>query len=219
MLPSNTMPQQPSKPNKRLQVGEFAKTVGKTVRALHLYEELGLLLPVDRSKGGFRLYDETSVERARWIVKLQGIGFTLAQIQGFVADFERAATGRLATSQARVVFTKKLNEVQEQLTKLRRSEADLVAALNYLDGCQNCDSELPPANCKDCVQQGHSANEVPQLFAGLSERAGQRNAEPRNAEPNGAESVALASVGQKTAPQEPEADRVAVTGEPLRSEG
>jgi len=155
---------------KRLQVGEFAKTVGKTVRALHLYEELGLLNPVDRSKGGFRLYDETSIERARWIVKLQGIGFTLAQIQVFVADFERAATGRVASSQARVVFTEKLQEVQTQLSKLRRSEADLVEALNYLDGCQGCASELSPANCKDCVQQGHSPEEVPELVAGLNER-------------------------------------------------
>lgn len=183
------MSESSSKPKKRLQVGEFAKTVGKTVRALHLYEELGLLKPVDRSKGGFRLYDETSIERARWIVKLQGIGFTLAQIQGFVSDFEKAANGRVATSQAREVFTEKLNEVQSQLAKLRRSEADLVEALNFLEGCHNCDSERPPSHCRDCVQQ--SKEEVPHLFAGLSENAGKssthasemsRSAGPANAQ-------------------------------------
>ena len=183
------MSEQTTKPLKRLQVGEFAKKVGKTVRALHLYEELGLLKPVDRSKGGFRLYDETSIERARWIVKLQGIGFTLAQIQGFVADFEQAATGRVATSQARVVFTEKLNEVQTQLNKLRRSEADLVEALNYLDGCHNCNGELPPANCRDCVQQ--SPEEVPHLFAGLSENAGQRGSEQADSP------MRIKSAGQK----------------------
>ena len=160
----------PDPPKTRLQVGEFARTVGKTVRALHLYEELGLLNPVDRSKGGFRLYDESSVERARWIVKLQGIGFTLAQIQVFVNDFERAATGPVASSQARDVFTKKLAEVQAQLTKLVRSEADLIEALAYLDGCNRCESELSPANCKDCDQQGQTITGVPHLVAGLSER-------------------------------------------------
>jgi MerR family copper efflux transcriptional regulator len=160
-----------AKPKKRLQVGAFAKRVGKTVRAMHLYEELGLLKPVDRSKGGFRLYDETSIERASWIVKLQGIGFTLAQIQGFVADFERAATGPVATSQARVVFTQKLSEVQTQLTKLQRSEEDLVEALNYLDGGRDYASELSPANC----EQGHTPDEVPHLFVGLDERAVQRD--------------------------------------------
>jgi len=200
-----------SKPQKRLQVGEFAKRVGKTVRALHLYEELGLLKPVDRSKGGFRLYDETSIERARWIVKLQGIGFTLAQIQGFVADFERAATGRVATSHARVVFTEKLAEVQTQLNKLRRSEADLVEALNYLDGCHNCESDLSPANCKDCVQQGHTADEVPHLFAGLSEHASQREGAAATATP-----VVLKSVAPKSANAEVEAETTATQ---LRSEG
>ncbi len=168
------MSQQP----KRLQVGEFAKSVGKTVRALHLYEELGLLKPVDRSKGGFRLYDETSVERARWIVKLQGIGFTLAQIQVFVADFERAATGRVAASQARDVFTEKLAEVQSQLAKLQRSETDLIEALNYLDGCHRCGDDVSPADCKECCQQGHSPAEVPDLFAGLSEHAAENVDEP-----------------------------------------
>ena len=39
-----------------LKVGELAKRTGKTVRAIHLYEELGLLAPAVRSKGGFRLY-------------------------------------------------------------------------------------------------------------------------------------------------------------------
>ncbi len=39
-----------------LKVGELAKRTGKTVRAVHLYEELGLLAPAVRSKGGFRLY-------------------------------------------------------------------------------------------------------------------------------------------------------------------
>ncbi|MCP4447106.1 MAG: MerR family transcriptional regulator [Myxococcales bacterium] len=177
------MSEQASKPQERLQVGQFAKTVGKTVRALHLYEELGLLNPVARSKGGFRLYDDSSIERARWIVKLQGIGFTLAQIQGFVADFERAANGRVATSQARDVFTKKLDEVQTQLAKLHRSEADLVEALNYLDGCQDCPGDLSPACCKDCVQVSHTTTEVPHLFAGLSERAGQGEAGQTSADP------------------------------------
>jgi MerR family transcriptional regulator, copper efflux regulator len=155
-----------SKP-KRLQVGEFAKTIGKTVRALHLYEELGLLHPVGRSKGGFRLYDEASVERARWIVKLQGIGFTLAQIQGFVADFESAQSGHAATNQARETFRSKLDELRTQIDKLKSSEKDLMDALGYLEGCVTCEVEFSPANCHDCNLNGHA----PELFAGLSESA------------------------------------------------
>ena len=46
---------------KRLKIGELAKLSGKSVRALHLYEELGLLTPAERSKGGFRLYGTETV--------------------------------------------------------------------------------------------------------------------------------------------------------------
>ena len=37
----------------QLKVGELAEKTGKTVRALRLYEERGLLTPSTRSQGGF----------------------------------------------------------------------------------------------------------------------------------------------------------------------
>ena len=53
-----------------LKVGDLARKTGKSVRALRLYEELGLLQPRTRSDGGFRLYgaDEIAVAIAerRW---------------------------------------------------------------------------------------------------------------------------------------------------------
>ena len=156
------------KSERRLQVGEFARTIGKTVRALHLYEELGLLLPVERSKGGFRLYDQNSVERAKWIVKLQGIGFTLAQIQGFVEEFESAKTGGAATSKAGQVFRTKLEELRVQIAKLQTSERDLVDALAYLEGCADCDREFDPATCQECT---HNESTPPELVAGLNDTA------------------------------------------------
>ena len=62
---------------KLMRVGELAKAVGKTVRAMHLYEELGLLEPRARSDGGFRLYGPEAVDRIHWITKLQAIGFAV----------------------------------------------------------------------------------------------------------------------------------------------
>src|SRR5690349_9676501 len=116
-----------SKPEAKLmRVGELARVVGKTVRAMHLYEELGLLEPAARSEGGFRLYGDDAVERINWIVKLQAIGFTLAEIQGFVTDFQHAHTGRDATTRVRAVFTDKLQATRDQITQLRSIENDLL---------------------------------------------------------------------------------------------
>ncbi|HEU5074349.1 MAG TPA: MerR family DNA-binding transcriptional regulator, partial [Polyangiaceae bacterium] len=48
-----------------MQVGELAKATGKTVRAIHLYEELGLLRPANRSKGRYRLFSADAELRVR----------------------------------------------------------------------------------------------------------------------------------------------------------
>ena len=53
---------------KLMRVGELAKAVGKTVRAMHLYEELGLLEARARSEGGFRLYGPEAIDRIHWSV-------------------------------------------------------------------------------------------------------------------------------------------------------
>src|SRR5512139_738526 len=117
---------------KLMRVGELAKAVGKTVRAMHLYEELGLLEPRSRSEGGFRLYGPEAVDRIHWIVKLQAIGFTLAEIQGFVKDFQGAGSGREATERVRALFQEKQAQIREQITQLQVIENDLPAAPAHL---------------------------------------------------------------------------------------
>ncbi len=154
--------------DKLMRVGELAKAVGKTVRAMHLYEELGLLEPRARSEGGFRLYGPEAVDRIHWIVKLQAIGFTLAEIQGFVKDFQDAGSGREATERVRALFTEKQSLIREQITQLQVIENDLSEALAYLDSCQTCTDEYAPTACGDCDHHGHLKGEAPPLFAGLS---------------------------------------------------
>jgi MerR family transcriptional regulator, copper efflux regulator len=155
-----------------MRVGELAKAVGKTVRAMHLYEELGLLEPRARSEGGFRMYGPEAVDRIHWIVKLQAIGFTLAEIQGFVGDFEGAGSGREATARVRALFTEKQARIREQIVQLQVIENDLSEALTYLDSCQTCTDDYAPKACGECDHHGHQKGEAPPLFAGLSRRAG-----------------------------------------------
>jgi MerR family transcriptional regulator, copper efflux regulator len=151
-----------------LRVGELARAVGKTVRAVHLYEELGLLTPVQRTQGGFRLYTDDAVDRINWIQKLQAIGFSLSEIQGFVRQFESADSGRSAATRVREVFQAKLAEIRQQVNQLRVVENDLVEALDYLESCQTCAPIYSPGECKTCDHEGHAAGAAPELFAGLS---------------------------------------------------
>ncbi|MEA2698455.1 MAG: hypothetical protein QOI66_2726, partial [Myxococcales bacterium] len=84
-----------------LKVGELAKKTGKTVRALHLYEELGLLTPAVRSKGGFRLYSGRATTRIEWIQKLQDMGFSLTEIKAFLRGWEECDTAPKAMDRVR----------------------------------------------------------------------------------------------------------------------
>ena len=182
-------------------VGELARAVGKTVRAMHLYEELGLLEPRARSEGGFRLYGPEAVDRIHWITKLQAIGFTLGEIQGFVRDFQRAGSGREATGRVRAVFAEKQAQIREQITQLRVIENDLAEAVAYLDSCQTCSDEHAPAACGVCEHNGHSKGDAPPLFAGLSTKpAGRRDgaaAGQRDVGDSGVRLAVSAAAGQR----------------------
>jgi DNA-binding transcriptional MerR regulator len=65
-------------------VGELAKRTGVTVRALHHYDEIGLLSPSLRSEAGYRLYTEADVMRLQQIGSLRTLGFSLAEAGEFL---------------------------------------------------------------------------------------------------------------------------------------
>src|SRR5689334_14417574 len=91
-----------------MQVGDLAREAGKTVRAIHLYEQLELLKPAGRSKGRYRLYGPEALVRIRWIGKLQELGFSLTDIKSIMRDFEKQGSAPSAMVTVRDVYMKKL---------------------------------------------------------------------------------------------------------------
>jgi DNA-binding transcriptional MerR regulator/uncharacterized glyoxalase superfamily protein PhnB len=61
-------------------VGALAKATGLTVRTLHHYEEIGLLVASERTPAGHRLYSEDDVARLYRICLLRRLGLPLADI-------------------------------------------------------------------------------------------------------------------------------------------
>jgi MerR family transcriptional regulator, copper efflux regulator len=153
---------------KLLRVGELAKAVKKTVRAMHLYEELGLIKPTSRSAGGYRLYTAEAIERVRWIGKLQDMGFSLTDVQGFVRQWEDAQSGPEGMNRVRATFEAKLAETRQTIEKLTALEKDLADSLAYLDGCHTCHSTAPRGICACCDEHGHDPRHQPSLVAGLA---------------------------------------------------
>jgi DNA-binding transcriptional MerR regulator len=67
-------------------VGEVAELAGVTVRALHHYDELGLLSPSGRSDAGYRLYSYDDLARLREILIWRTLGFGLTEIGSLLDD-------------------------------------------------------------------------------------------------------------------------------------
>lgn len=150
-----------------LKVGELAKRTGKTVRAVHLYEELGLLSPAVRSKGGFRLYSGRAVRRIEWIQKLQDLGFSLTEIKAFLRDWEDSETAPKAMDRMREIFSDKLRETKETVARLSRLVEDLTETLAYMDSCRGCEPTHNQGECGTCGIHGHDGK-APVLLEGIS---------------------------------------------------
>jgi DNA-binding transcriptional MerR regulator len=74
----------------RLTIGEFGRQAGLTPKALRIYDELGLLRPVQTDPGsGQRRYGAAQVRQARFIGMLRGADLSLAEIGRLLADLER----------------------------------------------------------------------------------------------------------------------------------
>ncbi len=152
-----------------VQIGDLARETGKTVRAIHLYEELGLLTPAARSKGRFRLYGREALVRIRWIGKLQDMGFSLGDIQTIVREWERVESAPGAMKRMREVYARKLEETREQKRRLEALERELGASLQYLDTCDVCDPARLLSACERCDLHDNQAD-VPELVLGFRAR-------------------------------------------------
>jgi DNA-binding transcriptional MerR regulator len=66
-------------------VGEVARLAHVTVRMLHHYDEIGLLVPGERSQAGYRVYSDADLERLQQILFYRELGFPLEEV-GSILD-------------------------------------------------------------------------------------------------------------------------------------
>jgi len=149
-----------------LRVGDLARQTGKTVRAIHLYEELGLIEPATRSSGGFRLYHPTVVERVRWIDLVNGLGLSLHETQNLLERWWKSERGPEAMDELRTLFNAKLEETRENIRRQREIEQELVEGLAYLEACRVCGEPGSVDVCVDCTHD-HGVEREPALVAGF----------------------------------------------------
>jgi len=76
-------------------VGRVADLSGVTIRTLHHYDEIGLLSPGGRSDAGYRVYEDSDLERLQRILFYRELGFTLKEISTIIDDPNTDSMGHL----------------------------------------------------------------------------------------------------------------------------
>ena len=65
-------------------VKEVSKIAGVSVRTLHYYDEIDLLKPTEVTEAGYRLYDDTALERLQSILLFRELQFPLKEIKAIL---------------------------------------------------------------------------------------------------------------------------------------
>lgn len=79
--------------NPELKVGELARRTGLTVRTLHHWDQIGLLVPSRHTAAGHRLYTAVDLQRLHRIRSLRLLGFALEEIRGLLEREENSLAG------------------------------------------------------------------------------------------------------------------------------
>lgn len=119
-------------------IGELAAAAGVGRDTIRYYERTGLLREPERTAAGYRLYDETDLERVNFIRSAQELGFTLDQARQLLAL--RASD----TASAQAVLDITLAKIGDAEARLKRL-SDIRDMLRTL--ADECPGEVPVSDC------------------------------------------------------------------------
>lgn len=111
---------------KQLKIGEVSRLTGIGIEALRFYEKSGLLDRPGRTYSGYRLYDESVLERLAFVKKAQLLGFSLDEIRELIRH-KRA--GENPCAEVRETVKTRLAELDERIKQMIEYRDELAAAL------------------------------------------------------------------------------------------
>ncbi|MFF8092844.1 MerR family transcriptional regulator [Streptomyces sp. NPDC016675] len=121
--------------HRQMQIGEVAERTGLSLRTIRHYEEVGLVIPSARSKGGFRLYTAADVDRLMVIRRMKPLDFTLEEMRDLLAITDRLAAREDAPAGAerellreRLASYRKVADARCETLRTRLSMAEDFAA-------------------------------------------------------------------------------------------
>ena len=119
-------------PQGYMTVGEVAKKMGVTVRALQYYDREGLFRPSCISDGGRRLYSDKDIVKLHQILTLKSLGFSFDEIKNRLIAID-------TPQKAIDALTEQSSAIQEQLNVLTQSLQAIGLLKNEIEQMQSVD--------------------------------------------------------------------------------
>jgi DNA-binding transcriptional MerR regulator len=125
-----------------IQIGMLAKQLGITTRTLRYYEEVGLMGPSDRKRGGARSYNRDEVLRLKFILKLKELGIGLKEMLSLAETFDTHNQDfDTITPQVIEILDLHIGKIDDKISRLASLRSDIA---NYRSRIQAL-LENPPA--------------------------------------------------------------------------
>ena len=126
-----------------LKIKDAAEASGFTAATLRYYEQIGLLPESTWTPGGYRTYDERTMQRLAFIARAKQLGCSLEEITGLTAAWDGGQCGPIQ-DQLRQLVARKIAAAQTQIGELMTFTSELqrsAAALERHRPDGACDEE------------------------------------------------------------------------------
>jgi MerR family transcriptional regulator, repressor of the yfmOP operon len=148
MNPQNGETREPA-----VRIGEVARLLGLTPRALRYWEQRGLLPPATRTAGGTRVYGDQHVAAARGVVQLKRAGFSLDEICTIQAGLRQSHTALAGMGELAASLADREERLRGLITDLQALQAQLTAAREAVLRCDGCNGKTYDQDCIDCLDE------------------------------------------------------------------
>lgn|SRR3546814_352007 len=122
---------------KSLLIGELSERSNVPAKTLRFYEDVGVLPPPARTSSGYRDYDNSALDRLRFIASAQGAGLSLAEIREVIGIRD---DGGIPCAHVLDLLDAKAAAVARQISELRNLQGEL-------DRLRSRAAEVDPADC------------------------------------------------------------------------
>lgn len=128
----------------------FSRLTGVSVRTLHHYDEIGLLIPTVRQPNGYRLYSEGDLLKLQQIIALKFFGFELAQIKNILAKEMDDLTH----------FQAQMKVLEQQITQMQKAKRSLHRLIAKLESKQR----IPWNNIIQLIEGYRMTEEIEKIW-------------------------------------------------------